>query len=76
MLIGKQIAYSIGDKKEMTGVVLDKLDMLQTSSDPALRDNNGKFTITGYLVECDEDGLVYVVQYWRIKRVLGQARKS
>lgn len=77
MLIGKRIAYSVGSKdKEFFGIILDKVDMLQTSTDPALRDFSGRFTITGYLVESEEDGLVYVVQYWRIKRVLGRGQNG
>lgn len=74
MLIGKQVSYSIGGKAVATGVILDKLDMIQTSTDPKLIEGNGKFTITGYLIESDEDGEVYAVQYWRIKRVLGRPK--
>jgi hypothetical protein len=74
MLVGRQVQYSVGGKSNATGVVLDKLDMIQTSTDPQLADSNGKFTITGYLIESDDDGNVYAVQYWRIKRVLGRPK--
>jgi hypothetical protein len=57
-LIGQEIKFSITSTKIGTGVIIERIDMLNAPDNPQVG-------VTGYLVE-QPDGKIKAIQYWRV----------
>lgn len=61
-LIGQDVRFSIDKEKHSIGKVVDKITMTHTSKESV--------TVTGYLIEERQTGVMYSIQHWRIKQIL------
>lgn len=65
LLVGKRVVYSITKDTTSRGIVLDKADIKDKSTDT--------FTVTGYLIQDEASGEISPIAYWRIKKICSAA---
>lgn len=64
LLVGKTVVFSVNKETKLTGIVLDKIQMLQKPDD--------QVTVTGYIIQeaQGKQKLYNNIAYWRIEDVL------
>lgn len=60
LIVGKRVVFSMTKDTLLRGLVLDKCDIKEKSTDD--------FTVTGYIVQEEASNEFMVVAYWRIKK--------
>jgi hypothetical protein len=61
-LIGKRVEFSHSKDTLLSGVVLSKIEMKESSTQDGI--------VTGFIVKDDNTDELYHLQYWRLKRML------
>jgi hypothetical protein len=61
-LIGKRVEFSHSKDTLLSGVVLSKIEMKESTTQPGV--------VTGFIVKDDNTDELFHLQYWRLKRML------